>query len=74
MSTCRPHDWHEPLPFDVALTCRRCGRVLDIATAEPWRLTAIARAHGATFVAALVRCTNLGHRAHNQGDDEWNTR
>ena len=26
---CRPHDWEVPEPGDFALTCLRCGRVLD---------------------------------------------
>ena len=26
---CSPHDWAEPMAEDIALTCRRCGHVLD---------------------------------------------
>ena len=27
---CRPHDWATPAVGDDALTCRACGRVLDL--------------------------------------------
>ena len=66
MSACRPHSWHEPLPFDVALTCRRCGRELALDGCETYRINAIMRANGAAFRAALVACINLGNRAHNR--------
>ena len=38
---CRPHRWRTPTPGDLMLTCRRCGRTIEIVTAEHWRLNSI---------------------------------
>lgn len=59
---CRPHRWIEPCPFDHVLTCAACGRELDIDTAEPWRLNAIARAGSPSFRAALLAAVRIGRR------------
>ena len=67
MMTCQPHRWREPMPFDAELECVACGRVLNIDTAEPWRLNAIARAGSPSFRAALLAAVRLGRRRRADG-------
>ena len=65
MMTCRPHQWADPLPLDDRLYCVACGRELAIDTCEPYRLNAIAKAHGPDFARALHRAVRVG-REHDK--------